>query len=97
MMEELRPYIVDRFVVTLINTRQIQLNDFTIKENGAVLLNPEARKRILQVWQKRKQDTITHPFLKEKIEIGLISYSQALLMARYLREDMDGYPPFLMR
>ncbi|NLJ87694.1 MAG: type I-C CRISPR-associated endonuclease Cas1 [Epulopiscium sp.] len=97
MMEELRPYIVDRFVVTLINTRQIQLSDFLVKENGAVFIETEAKKRILQVWQKRKQDVITHPFLKEKIEIGIIPYSQALLMARYLREDLDGYPPFLMR
>jgi CRISPR-associated protein Cas1 len=97
MMEELRPYLVDRFVISLINTKQIKRSDFVIKENDAVLIKPESRGRILQVWQSRKQEEVTHPFLKEKIEIGLIPYSQALLMTRYLRGDMDGYPPFLMR
>lgn len=97
IMEELRPYIVDRFVVTLINNRQVNINDFVKKENEAVLIEPEARKKLLNIWQQRKQETIIHPFLKEKIEIGLIPYVQALLMARYVREDLDGYPPFLMR
>lgn len=97
LMEELRPYMVDRFVVSLVNNRQVSKSDFLIKENGAVLLTTEARKSVLQVWQTRKQDIIEHPFFKEKIEVGLIAYSQALLLARYIRGDIDGYPPFLMR
>ena len=97
MMEELRPYLVDRFVVTLINNKQVSKNDFYQKENGAVFLKDEIKKKALQLWQMRKQDLIEHPFLKEKIEIGLIPYSQALLLARFVREDLDGYPPFFMR
>lgn len=97
LMEELRSYLGDRFVLTLVNNRVVKGTDFTIKESGAVLLNPETRKEILAAWQKRKQEVVLHPYLDEKIEIGLIPYAQALLMARYLRGDIDGYPPFLMR
>ncbi len=97
LMEELRPYLVDRLTLTLINNRQITIDDFIIKESGAVLMKPDSRKEVIAAWQKRKQENIVHPFLGEKISIGLIPYAQALLLARYLRGDLDGYPPFLVR
>lgn len=97
LMEELRPYLVDRQVLSLINTRQISEQDFFLKETGAVLLNDAGRKKVIEAWQTRKQQEITHPFLEEKIEIGLIPYSQAMLLARCIRGDMTGYPPFLIR
>ncbi len=97
MIEELRPYLADRFVLKLINTKIINKNDFVLKENGSVLITEEARKVILTEWQKRKKDFIVHPFLGEKIEIGLIPYVQALLLARYLRGDLNEYPPYLMK
>lgn len=97
MMEELRPYMVDRFVLSLINNRQVKLSDFERRENGATLISKDVRSILVQKWQERKQDVVTHPYLKEKIEVGLIPYSQALLMARFIRDDLDGYPPFLMR
>lgn len=97
LMEEMRPYLGDRFVLGLINMRVVRVDDFVVKENGAVLLTEEGRKRVLQAWQKRKKEEIVHSFLEERIELGLLPYAQALLMARYLRGDIDGYPPFLMR
>jgi CRISPR-associated protein Cas1 len=97
LMEELRAYIVDRFVVSLINNNMIDKSDFFRKENEAILLKDEARAKLLQHWQHRKKDMIVHPYLKEKIEIGLIPYTQSLLLARYIRGDIDEYPPFLMR
>jgi CRISPR-associated protein Cas1 len=97
LIEELRPYIVDRFIITIINNKQISKNDFLYKESGAVLLTDDARKKVLQLWQEKKQLVITHPYLKEKIQIGLITYTQSLLLARFIRGDIDGYPPFLMR
>lgn len=97
MMEELRPVLSDRMALSLINRKQIQGSDFLIKENGAVLLKPEARKEILAAWQRRKREEIIHPFLNEKIPIGLIPYTQALLLARYMRGDLDGYPPFFWK
>ena len=66
------------------------------KENGGVFITDEGRKTILGAWQKRKREEITHPYLKEKIPIGLIPYVQALLLARFIRKDIDGYPPFFM-
>ena len=97
LMEELRAPLADRFVLTLINTRQISAGDFEQRENGAVFLHDNARKTVLQAWQKRKQLEIEHPFLKEKIEWGLVPHAQALLLARYFRGDLDAYPPFLWK
>lgn len=97
LMEELRAYMVDRFVLTLINNRQVSSAGFIFQENGAVLMKDDARKIVVQSWQKRKYDIITHPYLKEKVEIGLLPYIQALILARYIRGDIDLYPAFLAR
>lgn len=97
LMEELRPYLVDRLVLSLINTRQIGPAGFVAKESGGVLMTDEIRKEIIAAWQKRKQEEVLHPFLEEKIAAGLIPYAQALLLARYLRGDLEAYPPFLMK
>lgn len=96
LMEELRPYLADRLALNLVNMSQIQGDDFVKKEGGGVFIIDQGRKEILSAWQKRKQDQITHPYLLEKIPIGLIPYVQALLLARYVRGDIDGYPPFFM-
>ncbi|MCD1258069.1 type I-C CRISPR-associated endonuclease Cas1 [Paenibacillus athensensis] len=97
LMEELRSYMADRLVLSLINRKQIGANDFIVKENGAHLLKPAARKEVITAWQQRKREEIRHPFLKESIHLGLLPYAQALLLARYIRGDLDGYPPFLWR
>ena len=97
LMEELRPCMADRFVLTLINNRMIASTDFEFLESGAVFIRDEARRAFLQAWQAKKQESITHPYLKEKLPWGLVPYIQALLLARYLRGDLDGYPPFLWK
>lgn len=97
LMEELRPCMADRFVLSQINNRVFDENDFEKMDSGAVILTDSARKKFLQNWQKRKQEKITHPFLEEKIEWGLVPYVQSLLLARYLRGDIEAYPPFLWK
>lgn len=97
IMEELRSIIADRFVLKMINRKQINSNDFVTKENNAVILTDDARRNFLQLWQKEKQEEVTHPFLKEKVPWGLIPHVQALLLARYLRGDLEAYPPILIR
>lgn len=97
LMEELRGVMADRLVLTLINRRMVRPEGFYQKENGAVLMDDETRKTILTAWQTKKQETIVHPFLGEKIAWGLVPYAQAMLFARYLRGDTDGYPPFLWK
>lgn len=97
MMEELRSIFADRFVLSIINRKQIQPSDFVKKESGAVLLTDDARRKVLSLWQKKKDEKITHPFLKEKISWGLVPHSQALLLARFIRGDLDAYPPFLWK
>lgn len=84
----------DRFVITMINKRVINKGDFFVKENGAVYFTDDGKKKFLQSWQMKKQNTIVHPFLKEKVELGMVPYVQALLLARLLRGDIDGYPLF---
>lgn len=96
MMEEFRGALCDRFVISLINLRQIQSDDISIESNE-YHLSDKARRIVIDSWQKRKKEEIEHPYLKEKIPIGLIPYCQAMLLARYMRGDIDGYPPFLWR
>lgn len=97
IMEELRPYIVDRATINMINNKQVSISDFLIKENGSVLINTEARKKVLEYWQNKKKQEVKHPYIKEKVNIGLIPFIQSQLLARSIRGDMEEYPPFLMR
>jgi len=97
LMEEFRPFIADRLTLSLINLCQVQAKGFQKKESGAVWMDDDTRKSVLVAYQKRKQEEIVHPFLNEKVTIGLLFHTQALLMARYLRGDMDNYPPFIWK
>lgn len=97
LMEELRSIYADRFVLTLINRKVISDKDFIKKENQAVLFTDEGRKKFINAWQEKKQEKIQHPFLDEKISWGLVPYAQSLLLARFLRGDLDEYPPFLWK
>lgn len=96
LMEELRAYIADRIVLNLINRHQITKDSFEKSEAGEIQMNDTARRTLLETWQKRKTEEIIHPFLNEKIEVGLIPYCQALLLARYMRGDIENYPPFFV-
>lgn len=97
VMEELRGIYADKFVLTLINKKVVNKDDFVKKENGSVIMTDEARKTFLAAWQNKKQEKITHPYLGEKIQWGLVPHAQALLLARFLRGDLDEYPPFLWK
>ncbi|MDO4649019.1 MAG: type I-C CRISPR-associated endonuclease Cas1c [Eubacteriales bacterium] len=97
LVEEFRAWMCDRFVLSLINKKLVTEDDFIQKEDGAVFLTDEGRTKFLTAWQNRKNETITHPFLEEKIEWGMLPYVQALLLARYMRGDLDGYPVFLWK
>ncbi|EOH96442.1 CRISPR-associated endonuclease cas1, subtype I-c/dvulg [Enterococcus moraviensis ATCC BAA-383] len=97
LMEELRGIYADRFVLTLINKKMVTGKDFVKKESGAVILTDDGRRIFFQKWQEKKQEQIQHPFLGEKINWGLVPYTQALLLSRFLRDDLDGYPPFLWK
>ena len=96
MMEEFRP-TADRLALSLINRGQIRGKDFDICQSGAVRMYDGARKTLLSAYQKRKQDVLLHPFLEEKMPLGLFFHTQALLFARFLRGDLDGYPPVIWR
>lgn len=97
LIEELRPVLADRFVLTLINKKIVTSKDFSQKEDGAVIITDDARKRLLTEWQDKKKEVITHPYLGEKVEWGMIPFVQAMLLARYLRGDLDSYPPFFWK
>jgi CRISP-associated protein Cas1 len=97
IMEEFRPILADRLALSLINLKQVQGNGFKKNDGGGVVMDDDTRKQVLVAYQTRKQDEIQHPFIEEKVTIGLLPHVQALLMARYLRGDLDGYPPFVRR
>lgn len=97
ILEEFRAYLADRMVLSLINRQQVKADDFDTEVSGAVRLKDDARKTLFAAIQQRKQEEIMHPFLNEKIEIGLLPHVQAMLLARHLRGDLECYPPFLVR
>jgi CRISPR-associated protein Cas1 len=97
LMEEFRAPFADRLVLSLINRKQLRGKDFQRTEQGAVLLKDAARKEVLVAYQNRKQEEMQHPFLKESMTLGRAFHIQALLLARHLRGDLDGYPAFVWR
>lgn len=97
LMEEFRPFLADRLALSLINRKQIKAKGFKKSESGAVEMDDDTRKELLLGYQKRKQQEITHPYLNEKVPVGLLPHVQAMLLARYIRGDLDGYPPFYKR
>jgi CRISPR-associated protein Cas1 len=97
IMEEFRPVIADRLALSLINRRQVAKNGFTKAASGAVVMDDATRKTVLTEYQNRKQDEVRHPYIEETVPIGLLFFIQANLMARYIRGDIDGYPPFFWR
>lgn len=97
LMEELRPHFVDRLVLSLINRKEIVPDDFEIQASGAVVIKTNAKKKVISAWQQRKKDIITHPFLEEKCEWGLIPYVQAILLSKAIRNELEKYPPFLWK
>lgn len=97
MMEELRPCFADRLVLAMINNRMFKRNDFSREGNGSVRMSDEGRKTFLTFWQEKKKETLIHPFLHEKVPWGLVPYVQSLLLARFIRGDIDGYPAFVWK
>lgn len=97
LMEELRAYVADRLVLTLINRQQLRPNDFDILPGGAARLTDDARRKVVVAWQERKQDEVRHPVLDRKVPLALVPHIQAQLLARHLRGDLDAYPPFLAK
>ena len=97
LMEEFRAMLADRMALSLVNLKQVGKKDFKQSESGAVLMGDDARKTVLAAWQKKKQELIEHPYLGERIPVGLLTHAQALLLARHLRGDLDAYPPFLLQ
>lgn len=97
LLEEFRAFIADRLVLTLLNRQQLKTTDFVTEAGGAIKLKDDTRKLVLQEYQSRKQQTIKHAFLGEDVEIGLLPYIQAMLLARHLRGDLAEYPPFFSK
>ena len=97
IMEEFRAPLADRLAFSLINLKQIGASGFKVTESGAVVMDDSTRKIVLTSWQNKKQEELQHPFLNEKVKIGLLPYIQAMLLARFIRGDLDLYPPFLLK
>jgi len=97
LMEEFRSVLADRLALSLINLGVVKKSGFRQTETGGVTMDDDTRKALLVAYQKRKQEEIVHPFLDEKVAIGLLPFVQALLLARFIRGDLDGYPPFIWR
>lgn len=97
LMEEMRPVLADRLALSLINRRQVQPDGFKTSESGAIQMDDATRKEVLVAWQKRKQEEVIHPFIDERVPLGMLPYMQALILARHIRGDLNAYPPYFWR
>jgi CRISPR-associated protein Cas1 len=97
LMEEFRPVVADRLVLSLINRQQLNKKNFTQAASGAVTMDDGARKTVLEAYGNRKQDKLMHPYTNESAPLGLFFFIQATIMARHIRGELDGYPPFFWR
>jgi CRISPR-associated protein Cas1 len=97
ILEEFRAVVADRLALSLINLGQVKPRGFRKLESGAVLMEDETRKEVIVAYQKRKQEILEHPFLQEKMPVGLLWHTQALLLARHIRGDLEGYPPYIKK
>lgn len=97
LMEEFRPFFVDRLVLSMINRKEVTSKDFETSASGAVNMNDAARKKLIQAYQKKKEDVLTHPYLDKKMHIGILFHTQAQLLARFIRGDIDGYPVYIWK
>lgn len=97
LMEEFRPFFADRLVLSMINRREIVAKDFVTSASGAILMSDEARKKLIAAYQKKKEDVLTHPYIDKKMHIGILFHTQAQLLARYIRGDIDGYPVYIWK
>jgi len=97
LMEEFRSYLADRLALSLVNRRQVNGQGFQQTETKAVMMDDGTRKKVLQAYQKRKQEVIRHPFLGEKVAVGLVPHVQAMLLSRHIRGDLDAYHPFVWK
>jgi len=97
LMEELRPVVADRLALSLVNRRQVQGSGFRKTESGGVVMDDATRKEVLVAYQKRKQEEYQHPYLQERMEFGLTPHVQSMLLARFIRGDLDGYPSFVWK
>ncbi|MCY4007027.1 MAG: type I-C CRISPR-associated endonuclease Cas1c [Rhodobacteraceae bacterium] len=95
IMEEMRAALADRVALTLINRRQLRRKDFEKQETGAVLLTEIGRKKVLQAYHDRKRVNLRHAWLNERMALGLVPQVQAQLLARNLRNDINGYPAWI--
>lgn len=97
LIEEFRAPLVDRFVLSLVNNKQLDATDFESDAEGAVFFTDAALRKALDAWQKEKQKEIVHPYLQEKIQVGLLPFIQAQLCARFIRGQLDDYPAYLRK
>ena len=96
LVEEAR-CIAERFVITLLNLQIVGERDFEKQISGAVWLNDEGRKKVLTRWQEKKRSDMIHPYLKQKIPLGLLPYVQSNLLAKYVRGELESYSPYLLK
>ncbi|MBO4989915.1 MAG: type I-C CRISPR-associated endonuclease Cas1 [Clostridia bacterium] len=96
LIEEIRASI-DRLVISMINLRVLDEGDFERQISGAVYLNEDGRQKVLKAWQEKKRSTFEHTYLKEKVPFGLLPFVQANLLAKFVRGEIEEYPPYLQR
>lgn len=94
LMEEFRPLLADRLVITMLNRKELSDSDFQELPGPAVRLTDDARKAVLTAWQRSRERAWKHAQLNREVPAALLPLIQARLLARHLRGDLDSYLPW---
>lgn len=98
LMEEFRPLIVDTMVLAAINKRSLLPSDFTSEPvSQAVSLSEEGRRTFLRSYEQKKQTSFKHPVLQKQCTYQEAFEIQARLLAKYLMNQIEKYPPLIMK
>lgn len=97
LMEEFRAFFADRLVLSLINRNEVNASQFEKTSSGAVVMSEVARKTVISAYQKKKETVLNHPYVEKKMHLAILIHTQARLLARCLRGDIDGYPVYIWK
>lgn len=97
LMEEFRPVLVDSLVLSLINKRVLEPEDFDAELGGAVRMRPHALRKFLAAWENKRRTLVRHHIFDRQVPYWRAIELQARVLARVILGEMDEYIPFLVR
>ncbi|MER3396910.1 MAG: CRISPR-associated protein Cas1 [Acidimicrobiia bacterium] len=96
LVEEFRPLLGDSIALTLFNNRVLSNRSF-IRRGGTCALKEDARRSVIEAYEKRMDTLVRHPLFGYKVSYRRVMEIQARLLARCIAGELQFYKPFTTR